>query len=47
MPRKFWLLLAFGALTYEVEHRRLDLDALRQESEADGVAVLASAWLRS
>lgn len=36
MPRKFWLLLAFGALTYEVEHRRLDLDALRQESESVG-----------
>jgi hypothetical protein len=36
MPRKFWMLLAFGGLTYEVEHRRLDLDALRQESEAVG-----------
>jgi hypothetical protein len=36
MPRKFWLLLAFGALTYEAEHRRLDLDALRQENEAAG-----------
>ena len=36
MPRKFWLLLAFGALTYEAEHRQLDLDALRQESEAVG-----------
>lgn len=30
------MLLAFGALTYEVEHRRLDLDALREESEAVG-----------
>jgi hypothetical protein len=36
MPRKLWLLLAFGGLTYEVEHRRLDLDELRQESEAVG-----------
>jgi len=36
MPRKFWLLLAFGALTYEAEHRQRDLDALRQESEAVG-----------
>jgi hypothetical protein len=32
MPRRFWLLLAFGGLTYEVEHRRLDLGALREES---------------
>jgi predicted nucleic acid-binding protein len=36
MPRRLWVLLAFGALTYEVEHRRLDLGALRQESEAVG-----------
>jgi hypothetical protein len=36
MPRRFWLLLAFGGLTYEVEHRRLDLEALREESEAIG-----------
>jgi hypothetical protein len=36
MPRKLWVLLAFGALTYEVEHRRLDLDARREESEAVG-----------
>jgi hypothetical protein len=34
MPRKLWVLLAFEALTYEIEHRQLDLDALRQESEA-------------
>jgi hypothetical protein len=27
---------AFGALTYEIEHRRLDLDALRHESDAVG-----------
>jgi hypothetical protein len=36
MPRKLWVLLAFGALTYEAEHRRLDLDALRLKSEAVG-----------
>lgn len=36
MPRRLWVLLAFGALTYELEHRRLDLDALRRESEAVG-----------
>jgi len=36
MPRKLWVLLAFGKLSYEVEHRRLDLDALRDESEAAG-----------
>jgi hypothetical protein len=36
MPRKLWVLLAFGALAYDVEHRQLDLDALRQESEATG-----------
>ncbi|MFI5143848.1 MAG: hypothetical protein ACHQHM_07475, partial [Thermoanaerobaculales bacterium] len=39
MPRKLWVLLAFGALTYEAEHRRLDLDALRLESEAVGGAL--------
>ncbi len=36
MPRKLWVVLAFGKLTYEAEHRRLDLDALREESEAVG-----------
>jgi predicted nucleic acid-binding protein len=36
MARKFWVLLAFGALTYEAEHRKLDLDALRHEYEAIG-----------
>jgi hypothetical protein len=36
MPRKFWTLLAYGGLAYEVEHRQLDLDALRRESEAVG-----------
>jgi|NGEPerStandDraft_6_1074524.scaffolds.fasta_scaffold20807_3 hypothetical protein len=36
MPRKLWVLLAFGGLTYEVEHRKLDLDLLRRQSEAVG-----------
>lgn len=36
MPRKFWVLLAFGGLVYEAEHRRLDLDALRLEADATG-----------
>ncbi len=39
MPRKFWVLLAFGGLVYEAEHRRLDLDALRLEAEATGGAL--------
>jgi hypothetical protein len=36
MPRKLWVLLAFGGLVYEAKHRRLDLDALRREAEATG-----------
>jgi hypothetical protein len=28
------VVLAFGALTHEIEHRRLDLDALHHESDA-------------
>jgi hypothetical protein len=36
MPRKFWVLLAFGGLAYQAEHGRLDLDALRLEAEATG-----------
>ncbi len=36
MPRKLWVLLAFGSLAYEAEHRRLDLDALRLEAEVAG-----------
>ena len=39
MPRKLWVLLAFGALVYEAEHRRLDLDALRLEADATGGAL--------
>jgi hypothetical protein len=39
MPRKFWVLLAFGGLVYQAEHRRLDLDALRLEAAAAGGAL--------
>ena len=28
MARKLWLLLALGALTYQIEHHRLALEAL-------------------
>jgi hypothetical protein len=38
MPRKFWLLLAFGGLVYEAEHGRIELDELRREAEATGGA---------
>jgi hypothetical protein len=39
MPRKLWVLLAYGGLAYEGEHRRLDLDALKLEAEATGGAL--------
>ena len=32
LTRKFWIILALGGLTYEVEHRRLELDALAKEA---------------
>jgi predicted nucleic acid-binding protein len=34
--RKLWIVLALGALTYEVEHGRLELDALAAEAERQG-----------
>lgn len=34
--RKLWVLLALGALTYEVEHGRFELDALDAESGRQG-----------
>jgi predicted nucleic acid-binding protein len=37
--RKLWVVLAFGALTYEVEHGRLELDALRARAEREGGVV--------
>jgi hypothetical protein len=39
MPRKLWVVLAFGGWAYEVEHRRLELDELRREAEAAGGAL--------
>jgi predicted nucleic acid-binding protein len=36
MTRKFWLLLAVGALAYRAEHLRLELDALKAEAEREG-----------
>jgi predicted nucleic acid-binding protein len=36
--RRFWVLLALGALTYEVEHGRLELDALSEQTERAGGA---------
>lgn len=37
--RKLWILLALGALTYEVEHGRLELEALRVQADREGDAV--------
>jgi predicted nucleic acid-binding protein len=39
LTRKFWIALALGALTYEVEHRQLELDALIKEAEEGGGTV--------
>jgi hypothetical protein len=36
LPRKLWVVLAFGGWAYEAEHRRLELDELRLEAEATG-----------
>jgi predicted nucleic acid-binding protein len=36
MARKLWVLLAVGALTYQIEHHRLALEELRAESEITG-----------
>jgi hypothetical protein len=33
MMRRFWVVLALGALTYEIEHRQLELDELSQRAE--------------
>jgi predicted nucleic acid-binding protein len=37
--RKLWILLALGALTYEVEHGRLELEALRAQADQEGGVV--------
>lgn len=34
--RKLWVVLAFGALTHEVEHGRLELDALGAQADQEG-----------
>jgi predicted nucleic acid-binding protein len=34
--RRFWVLLALGALTYEVEHGRLELESLIEQAEQQG-----------
>ena len=36
MARKLWLLLALGALTYQIEHHRLALEELQAEGEVMG-----------
>jgi predicted nucleic acid-binding protein len=37
--RKFFVILAYGAVTYEVEHRRLELEELTKEAGATGGTV--------
>lgn len=37
--RKFFVILAYGAVTHEVEHRRLELEELAKEAECLGGAV--------
>jgi predicted nucleic acid-binding protein len=39
LARRFWIVLALGALTYEVEHRRLELDELSRRAEREGGVV--------
>lgn len=36
LMRRFWVVLALGALTYEVEHRQLELDELSRQAEREG-----------
>ena len=46
--RRFWVVLALGALSYEVEHGRLELDALSTQAEQEGgdVGGIANALAR-
>ena len=37
--RRFWVVLALGALSYEVEHGRLELDALSAQAKQEGGSV--------
>jgi predicted nucleic acid-binding protein len=39
LMRRFWVVLALGALTYEVEHRQLELDELSRQAEREGGVV--------
>jgi predicted nucleic acid-binding protein len=36
MMRRFWVVLALGALTYEIDHRQLELDELSRRAEREG-----------
>lgn len=47
MPRKFWVILALGALTYECNQRRLELEELEREAEATGGRVGGSERARA
>ena len=45
MTRKFWLLLAVGALAYRAEHLRLELHALNEEAKREGGGEIRGAEL--
>jgi hypothetical protein len=45
VPRKLWVVLAYGALTYQAEHLRLDRNELVQLAAAEGGEVLATGAL--
>lgn len=36
LARKFFVLLAYGAISYEVEHAQLEIDELAKQAEASG-----------
>lgn len=42
MPRKLWVLLAYGAVTYQSEHLRLDRDELAKLAEEEGGEVFGT-----
>lgn len=39
LARKFWLLLAYGALHHQLEQRHAKIDALRSEAQSTGATV--------
>jgi predicted nucleic acid-binding protein len=47
MARKLWLLLALGALTYQIEHHRLALEELQAEGEVMGALPSALASIEA